>query len=40
LTSKKRLRAKLASIKEKLMQMRPLPLFQQGQWLRAVVPVG
>lgn len=37
LTSKKRLRAKLASIKEKLMQMRPLPIAQQGQWLRAVV---
>ena len=37
LTSKKRLRARLVSIKEKLMQMRPLPIAQQGKWLRAVV---
>jgi hypothetical protein len=37
LSIKKRLRAKLVSIKQKLMQMRQLPIAQQGQWLRAVV---
>ncbi len=37
LSSKKRLRAKLASIKQMLARLRQLPIVQQGRWLRSVV---
>jgi group II intron reverse transcriptase/maturase len=37
ITSKKRLRAKLRTVKTELMRRRHLPIAEQGQWLRSVV---
>ena len=37
MTASKRLRAKLASMKERLLRLRHDPIPEQGQWLRSVV---
>jgi hypothetical protein len=37
ITSKKRMRAKLRTVKTELMRRRHLPIAEQGQWLRSVV---